>query len=87
MCWLILHECSRSIEYILNELGKHDKMPGLLSILALFFARSDKFNNIGAGMLDSFYQMTLKLFCNWVVIQMTLKLFFSWAFGVKSSIF
>ena len=33
---------------LLNELGKRDKMPGLLSILSLFCNEFDKFNNIRA---------------------------------------
>ena len=37
---------------LLNELRKRDKMQG--------FAASNKFNNTGAGMLDSIYHMTLK---------------------------
>ena len=45
---------------LLNEFGKSDKMPGLLSILLLFRSEFYKFNNTGAGMLDSIYHMTLK---------------------------
>ena len=33
---------------LLNELGKSDKMQGLLSILSLFCNEFDKFNNTGA---------------------------------------
>ena len=47
---------------ILNELGKRDKMRGLLSILSLFCNKSDKFNNTRARMLDSFYHITLRIF-------------------------
>ena len=46
---------------LLNELGKRDKMRGLLSILSLFSNVFDKFNNTRAGMLDSIYHMTLRL--------------------------
>ena len=46
---------------LLNELGKRDKMRGLPSILLLFRNDFNKFNNIGARMLDSIYHMTLKL--------------------------
>ena len=41
-----------------NELGKRDKMRGLPSILSLFRNEFNKFNNIGARMLDSIYHMT-----------------------------
>ena len=61
---------------LLNELGKRDKMQGLLSILSLFRNEFNKFNNAGARMLDSIYHMTntLKshfcrknvLFCHYV---------------------
>ena len=43
---------------LLNELGKRDKMRGLLSILALFRNKLNKFNNTRARMLDSIYHMT-----------------------------
>ena len=48
---------------LLNELGKRDKMRGLLSILSLFFRNEfNKFNNNSrARMLDSIYHMTLRL--------------------------
>ena len=46
---------------LLNELGKRDKMRGLLSILSLFRNKFNKFNNTGTRMLDSMYHMTLKL--------------------------
>ena len=42
----------------LNELGKRDKMRGLLSILSLFRNEFNKFNNNRARMLDSIYHMT-----------------------------
>ena len=35
---------------LLNELGKNDKMRGLLSILSLFRNEFNKFNNTGARM-------------------------------------
>ena len=43
---------------LLNELGKRDKMRGLLSILSLFRNELNKFNNTRARMLDSIYHMT-----------------------------
>ena len=46
---------------LLNELGKRDKMRGLLSILFLFRNEFNKFNNTRARMLDSIYHMTLRL--------------------------
>ena len=46
---------------LLNALRKRDKMPGLPSILFLFRNKFNKFNNTGAGMLDSIYHMPLKL--------------------------
>ena len=46
---------------LLNELGKRDKMRGLLSILSLFRNEFNKFNNTRARMLDSIYHMTLRL--------------------------
>ena len=46
----------------------------MLSILSLFRKEFNKFNNTGAGMLDSIYNMTLKYFCNHI-------------FGVKTSRF
>ena len=47
---------------LLDELGNRDKMPGLPSILSLFYNEFSKFNNTGARMLDYIYHMTLKLF-------------------------
>ena len=55
---------ARVLLNLLNELGKRDKMGGLPSILSLFRNKFNKFNNTGAGMLDSIYHMTLKLFLN-----------------------
>ena len=46
---------------LLNELRKRDKMGGLPSILSLFRNEFNKFNNAGAGMLDSICHMTLRL--------------------------
>ena len=46
---------------LLNELGKRDKMRGLLSILSLFPNEFNEFNNTRARMLDSIYHMTLRL--------------------------
>ena len=40
---------------LLNKLRKSDKMRGLPSILLLFPNEFDKFNNTGAGILDSIY--------------------------------
>ena len=38
---------------LLNELGKRDKMLGLMGILSLFFRiKFNKFNNTGARMFD-----------------------------------
>ena len=50
---------------LLNELGKRDKMRGLLSILSLFRNEFDKFNNTRARMLDSIYHMTFKIILNY----------------------
>ena len=47
---------------LLNESGKRDKMRGLPSILSLFRNKFDKFNNIRARLLDSFYYITLSSF-------------------------
>ena len=43
---------------LLNELGKRDKMRGLLSILSLFRNECNKYNNTRARVLDSIYHMT-----------------------------
>ena len=51
------------VVFLLNELGKRDKMRGLSSILSLFRNAFDRFKNTGARMLDSIYHiyhMTLK---------------------------
>ena len=49
-------------------------MQGLPSILSLFRNKFNKYNNTGAGMLDSFYHMTFKILKNCI-------------FGVKTSRF
>ena len=43
---------------LFNELGKRDKIRGLLRILSLFRNQSTKFNYTRARMLDSIYHMT-----------------------------
>ena len=53
---------TRVLLYLLNKLGKRDKMKGLLSILSLSRKGFNKFNNTGAQMLDSIYHMTQKCF-------------------------
>ena len=62
---------------LLNELRKRDKMRGLPSILSLFRDEFNKFNNIGARILDSIYHMNeisfLALKCyNFVIMYATL---------------
>ena len=57
---------------LLNELGKRDKMRGLLSILSLFRNEFNKFNNTRERMLDSIYHMTLRLLCNLISAVKTL---------------
>ena len=52
--------------HLLNELRKSAEMRGLPSIVSLFLSSFNKFNNIGSRMIDSFYQMTLELFCNYL---------------------
>ena len=51
--------CAHVLLYLLNEMGKRDKMQDLLSILSLFRNEFNKFNNTRARMLDSIYHMTL----------------------------
>ena len=46
---------------LLNELGKRDKMRGLLSILSLFCNEFKKFNKTRARMLDSIYHKSLRI--------------------------
>ena len=46
---------------LLNKLGKRDQMRGLPIILSLFRNKFNKFNNTRARMLDSIYNMTLRL--------------------------
>ena len=53
---------------LLNELGKEDKMRGLLSILSLFCNEFNKFKNRKARILASIYQLTLSHFCRKYVI-------------------
>ena len=52
---------------LLNELGKGDKMGGLL-----FRNEFNKFNNTSARMLDSIYHMTLRLLRNLIAVVKTL---------------
>ena len=47
--------------YLLNELGKSDKLRGLPSILSLFLNEFNKFNNTRVQILDIIYHMTFKL--------------------------
>ena len=49
---------------LLNELSKKHQMRGLPSILSLFRNDFNKFNDTGARLLDSIYQMTLKFLKN-----------------------
>ena len=53
--------CAYVLLNLLKELRKSDKMRGLPSILSLFRYNFNKFNYIGARMLDSIYHMTLRL--------------------------
>ena len=46
-------------------------MRGLLSILSLFRNKFNKFNNTGAGMLDTIYHMTLKILINSIFVVKT----------------
>ena len=46
---------------LLNELGKSDKMRGLLSFLSHFRNEFNKFNKTKARKLDSIYHSTLRL--------------------------
>ena len=48
---------------LFNKFGKRDNLGGLASILSPFHNKFNKINNTGAQMLDSFYHMTLKIFC------------------------
>ena len=57
---------------LLNELGKRDKVRGLLSILSLFHNEFNKFNNTRARMLDSIYHMINTHFCRKKVISLSL---------------
>ena len=51
---------------LLNQLRKRDKVRGLSSISSLFCKEFNKYNTIGARMLDS-YNMTLKVIFNIVL--------------------
>ena len=46
---------------LLNQSGKRDKMRGLPSILSLVRNEFNIFNNTRARMLDSIYQMALRI--------------------------
>ena len=59
--------------HLLHEMGKRDKMQGLSSIVSLFRNRFNKFNNIGARMLDSIYHRTLQLFKIHIFVMKTLR--------------
>ena len=63
---------------LLNELGKRDKMRGLLSILSLFCNEFNKFNNTRARMLDSIYHMIKSHFCRKNVIILSLYTLRTW---------
>ena len=52
---------ARVLLNLLIKLGKRDKMRGLPGILSLFRNEINKFNKLGARMLDSYYHMTLKV--------------------------
>ena len=57
---------------LFNELRKSDKMRGLPSILSLFRNELNKFNMTRARMLDSIYQMTLRLLLKLISVVNTL---------------
>ena len=59
---------------LLIKLRKRDKMRGLPSILSLFCNEFNKFNNTRERMLDSLYNMALKILNNHI-------------FGMKTSRF
>ena len=46
---------------LVNKLVKRDNMRGSSSILSLFATSLNKFNNTGAGMLDSIYHYDIKI--------------------------
>ena len=46
---------------LLNELGKRDKMRGMLSLLSLFRNKFSKSNKTSARMLDYIYHMAFSL--------------------------
>ena len=57
---------------LLNKLSKNEDMWGLLSILSRFRNEFNKINNTRARMLDSIYQMTLRLLWNLIFAVKTL---------------
>ena len=57
---LSIHVCSCFIEFI-KRVGESDKMRCLPSILSLLRDEFNKLNSTGARMIDSIYQMHLKL--------------------------
>ena len=59
---------------LLNKLSKRDKNARLAKNFISFPSKFNKFNNTGARMLDSIYQMSLKILSNHI-------------FGMKISIF
>ena len=65
---------------LLNELGKRDKMQGLLSILSLFRNEFNKFNNTRARMLDYIYHMTNTHFWRKNVIILSLRVMYTTLF-------
>ena len=46
---------------LFNKLGRSDKKLGLPSILSFFRNKFNKFNNIGARMIDSIYHIFIML--------------------------
>ena len=52
---------ARVLLKFLNELGKRDKIQGLLSILSHFRNELNKFNKTRAQMLDSIYHKALRI--------------------------
>ena len=56
-----LNECLCFIEFIQASWGKEIKFEACRAFYLLFRNELNKFNNTRARMLDSFYQMTLRL--------------------------
>ena len=56
-----------------NELGKGDKILGLLSILSFFRNVFNKFNNTRAQMLDTIYHTTIRLLRNLISVVKKIK--------------